>query len=214
VPGPVRTPSPGMCASNALHNLLEQKKVVSVADQGCLSGIPDTNFSIPGPVRTPGPGMCASNALPNLFEQKSSQCCGSRMFIRDPGYKFFHPRPCPHSRARNVHVKCSPQPARIHKITMLYVSVVDQGCLSGIPDTNFSIQGPVHTPSPEMCATNALHNLPETKKDNYVAVSVCESGMFIRDPGYKFFHPRPCPHSRARNVRVKCSPQPGRTKKK
>jgi hypothetical protein len=59
------------CARQMLSTTFgRNKKVVSVADQVCLSGIPDTNFSIPGPVRTPSPGMCASNALHNLLEQK------------------------------------------------------------------------------------------------------------------------------------------------
>jgi hypothetical protein len=67
------------CARQMLSTTYSNKKVVSVADQGCLSGVPDTNFSIPGPVHTPGPGMCASNALHNLLKQKRV------VSVADPG---------------------------------------------------------------------------------------------------------------------------------
>ncbi len=81
---------------------------VSVADPGGLSRIPDPNLSIPDPnFSIPDPNFSIPD--PNFFIPDSSffhpgyriritefkyfnQCCGSGMFIPDPGSDFFPSR--------------------------------------------------------------------------------------------------------------------------
>jgi hypothetical protein len=140
------------------------------------------------------------------------------MFIRDHGSKFFHPRPCPHSLARNVRVKCSPQPVRTKKSS--------QCCGSGMfirdPGYKFYPSQALSALPGQECARQMLSTTwPNNKSSQCCQVlaalpgqeCVCQM-LSTTWPNKKVVSvARSCPHSRARNVRVKCSPQPARTKK-